>query len=184
MASWIDRFAAMSVADRFQTIAEDPSTLDALLREVETLSNAATGILNMYGPPSEYGGVSREMWQRLADALDVKDLNGPAGGALVGQTVPAESTGASHVIPDGTYLCACTCGCVDRTIRPGRCMVCRVRESCLNDERVCEACEDGYRLASDGIHYDHNDSTWGVCRKVIAAIRMDRERKRARAEYP
>lgn len=37
---------------------------------------------------------------------------------------------------------------------------------------------------ADGIHYDHNDSTWGVCRKVIAAIRMDRERKRARAEYP
>lgn len=96
MSTWIDRFAAMSVADRFQTIAEDPSTLDALLREVETLSNAATGILNMYGPPSEYGGVSREMWQRLADALDVKDLNGPAGGALVGQTVPTESTGASH----------------------------------------------------------------------------------------
>lgn len=64
-------------------------------------------------------------------------------------------------------------------------MVCRVRESCLNDERVCEACEDGYRLSSDGsIHYDHNDSTWGVCRKVIAAIRMDRERQRARAEYP
>lgn len=62
-------------------------------------------------------------------------------------------------------------------------MVCRVRESCLK-ERICEACEDGYRLASDGIHYDHNDSTWGVCRKVIASIRMDRERKRERSENP
>lgn len=84
----------------------------------------------------------------------------------------------------GPYLCACTCGCVDRTIRPGRCMVCRVRESCLKDERVCEACADGYRLASDGLHYDHNDSTWGVCRKVIASVRMDRESKRQRSENP
>lgn len=28
------------------------------------------------------------------------------------------------------------------------------------------------------------DSTWGVCRKVIASIRMDRERKRERSENP
>lgn len=38
------------------------------------------------------------------EALAAYDLNGPAGGALVGQTEPTEST--------GPYLCACTCGCV------------------------------------------------------------------------
>jgi hypothetical protein len=34
----------------------------------------------------------------------------------------------------------------------------------------CEACDAGYRLAADGIHY--NDArggwTWGVCRKIVA----------------
>lgn len=99
------------------------------------------------------------------EALAGYDLNGPAGGALVGQTAPTEST--------GPYLCACTCGCGDRTIRPGRCMVCRVRESCLKNEWTCEACAAGYRLAADGMHYDHDDSTWGVCRKVVASFRRE-----------
>lgn len=35
---------------------------------------------------------------------------------------------------------------------------------------VCEACEQGYRLAKDGLHYDdeRGGATWGVCRKVTA----------------
>lgn len=35
----------------------------------------------------------------------------------------------------------------------------------------CEACDAGYRLADDGIHYDARDATWGVCRKVVAILR-------------
>lgn len=33
---------------------------------------------------------------------------------------------------------------------------------------TCEACEAGYRLAVDGLHYDDDGGgwTWGVCRKV------------------
>lgn len=32
----------------------------------------------------------------------------------------------------------------------------------------CEACEAGFRLVPDGIHYDdvHDGLTWGVCRKL------------------
>lgn len=36
---------------------------------------------------------------------------------------------------------------------------------------TCEACDAGYPLAPDGLHYDPRDVTWGVCRKVVAAIR-------------
>lgn len=39
----------------------------------------------------------------------------------------------------------------------------------------CEACDAGYRLTADGLHYDHKDWTWGVCRKVVAAIKADME---------
>ena len=81
------------------------------------------------------------------------------------------------------YPCACTCGCVGLASMDGRCMACRRRESC-RDLMTCEACAAGYRLASDGIHYDHNDSTWGVCRKVVAQIRRDRQSKRERSEAP
>lgn len=97
------------------------------------------------------------------EALAAYDLNGPAGGALVGQTEPTEST--------GPYLCACTCGCVDLTIQRGRCMVCRVRQSCLKTEWTCEACAAGYRIGPWGVHYDHDDSTWGVCRKIVSSFR-------------
>lgn len=97
------------------------------------------------------------------EALAAYDLNGPAGGALAGQTEPTEST--------GPYLCACTCGCVGRTIRPGRCKVCRVRQSCLKTEWTCEACAAGYRIGPWGVHYDHDDSTWGVCRKIVSSFR-------------
>lgn len=155
MNTWIDRFARMSPEERAMTVAEDPSTFTALVNEAAVMQD-------WY-----------RRWRLARDAdppTQPDDLSGPAGGALVGQTEPTEST--------GPYLCACTCGCVDMTIRRGRCMVCRVRESC-RDLMTCEACAAGYRLASDGIHYDHNDSTWGVCRKVIASIRMDRERQRS-----
>ena len=41
----------------------------------------------------------------------------------------------------------------------------------------CEACDQGYRLNPDGLHYNHNlnDSTWGVCRRVVAALNDDHE---------
>ena len=145
--TWIDRFGALSPEERAMTVAEDPSTLTALVNEARLMQD----------------------WYRRWRLARESDPPGQPAGTL---------------IPPGPYLCACTCGCVDLTIRRGRCMVCRVRESCLKDERVCEACADGYRLASDGLHYDHNGSTWGVCRKVIASIRMDREHKRQRSENP
>lgn len=36
----------------------------------------------------------------------------------------------------------------------------------------CEACDAGYRLAKDGLHYndEHGGRTWGVCRKVVASL--------------
>lgn len=67
--------------------------------------------------------------------------------------------------------CACICGCVEVATRDGRCDICRLRESCRG-LWTCEACAAGYRLASDGIHYDHKNSTWGVCRKVVASIKF------------
>src|SRR6476619_7054261 len=41
----------------------------------------------------------------------------------------------------------------------------------LSDE-PCEACAYGYRLAAGGLHYndDRGGATWGVCRKVAAAL--------------
>jgi hypothetical protein len=148
------------------------------------------------------------------------NLDGPAGGALVGRSAPTESTGiligdvvlvGGHVEPpqfqivttdhergrwqtrreevmavfrpvwrkgrhaestDVSWMpCACTCGCVEVATRDGRCDTCRLRESCRG-LRTCEACAAGYRLASDGIHYDQNDSTWGVCRKITASIKF------------
>lgn len=41
--TWIDRFHAMSVADAVQTIAEDPSTLVALVREAQAVTTATAG---------------------------------------------------------------------------------------------------------------------------------------------
>lgn len=47
----------------------------------------------------------------------------------------------------------------------------------------CEACDAGMRLAPDGIHYDESRGgvTWGVCRKIVAALRLVRTE---RAEEP
>lgn len=145
MSTWIDRFAKMSPEERAQTVAEDASTLMALVNEAALMQD----------------WYRRWRLAREADPpTQPDDINGPS-----------------------LSPCACTCNCGGLTITPGRCMVCRVRESC-RDLRTCEACAAGYRLASDGIHYDHNDSTWGVCRKVIASIRMDREHKRQRSDNP
>jgi hypothetical protein len=38
----------------------------------------------------------------------------------------------------------------------------------------CEACDAGYRLVADGIHYDdaRGGQTWGVCRKVVEQLRQ------------
>lgn len=38
------------------------------------------------------------------------------------------------------------------------------------EDATCEACDAGYRLADDGIHYNDASGgwTWGVCRKVVA----------------
>lgn len=40
------------------------------------------------------------------------------------------------------------------------------------EKATCEACEQGFRLAPDGIHYDdaRGGWTWGVCRKVTASL--------------
>lgn len=44
-------------------------------------------------------------------------------------------------------------------------------------EVECEACERGYRLNPDGLHYNdaRGGATWGVCRKKVAAINDDYE---------
>lgn len=145
-------------------VAAPPADLVALVREWQEARKPAT-----LSAPGEFLAETFQAAVRRMSAADealaAYQLDGPAGGALVGQTAPTEST--------GPYLCACTCGCGDRTIRPGRCMVCRVRESCLKNEWTCEACAAGYRLAADGMHYDHDDSTWGVCRKVVASFRRE-----------
>lgn len=41
----------------------------------------------------------------------------------------------------------------------------------------CEACDAGYRLGRNGVHYDdaHGGSTWGVCQKIVAANRTASE---------
>ena len=151
---------ALSAAPR----ADAPADLVQLVREWQEARKPAT----LVAPGEFLAETYQAAVKRMAaadEALAVYDLNGPAGGALVGQTAPTEST--------GPYLCACTCGCGDRTIRPGRCMVCRVREGCLKNEWTCEACAAGYRLAADGMHYDHDDATWGVCRKVVASFRRE-----------
>jgi hypothetical protein len=40
----------------------------------------------------------------------------------------------------------------------------------------CEACESGFRRASDGLHYDdaHGGATWGQCRKITEAYHRER----------
>lgn len=192
LSTWIDRFAMMSPEARAMTVAEDPSTLTALVNEAAlvqdwyrrwclarrsdpptqpepiAIPNIAIGDVVLVGghaEPPQFKIVTTvyesEHWQARLEEIAAVFRPVWRNGQL------AEGAG----VPDGLYLCACTCGCVDRTIRRGRCMVCRVRESCLK-ERICEACEDGYRLALDGIHYDHNGSTWGVCRKVVSSIKF------------
>lgn len=138
------------------------SELVALVREWQE----ARKPVGLNAPGVEVAETYQRAVARMAaadEALAAYDLNGPADGALAGQTEPTEST--------GLYLCACTCGCVGRTMRPGRCMVCRVRESCLKTEWTCEACAAGYRIGPFGVHYDHDDSTWGVCRKIVSSFR-------------
>ena len=96
MNTWIDRFARMSPEERAMTVAEDPSTFTALVNEAAVMQD-------WY-----------RRWRLARDAdppTQPDDLSGPAGGALVGQTEPTEST--------GPYLCACTCGCVDMTLLRG-----------------------------------------------------------------
>lgn len=40
------------------------------------------------------------------------------------------------------------------------------------EEVKCEACDQGYRFMSDGLHCNPNmnDATWGVCRKLVAYL--------------
>jgi hypothetical protein len=207
LSTWIDRFAMMSPEERAMTVAEDPSTLTALVNEAALAQDwyRRWCLARKADPPTQPADI---------------DLNGPAGGAPVGETAPTESTGiligdvvlvGGHVEPpqfqivttdhergrwqtrreevmavfrpvwrkgrhaestDVSWMpCACTCGCVEVATRDGRCDTCRLRESCRG-LRTCEACAAGYRLASDGIHYDQNDSTWGVCRKITASIKF------------
>lgn len=42
----------------------------------------------------------------------------------------------------------------------------------VTEDTNCEACDAGYRLAKDGLHYndEHGGRTWGVCRKVVASL--------------
>jgi hypothetical protein len=144
------------------------SELVALVREWQE----ARKPVGLNAPGVEVAETYQRAVARMAaadEALAAYDLNGPADGALAGQTEPTEST--------GLYLCACTCGCVGRTMRPGRCMVCRVRESCLKTEWTCEACAAGYRIEPSGLHYDLNDSTWGVCRKIVSSFRRAEGRR-------
>lgn len=48
----------------------------------------------------------------------------------------------------------------------------------------CEACERGYRLAGDGLHYDdeHGGATWGVCRRVVAKLEQQDRANRGERE--
>jgi len=53
---------------------------------------------------------------------------------------------------------------------------------------TCEACDAGFRLNPDGLHYNdsRNGATWGVCRKFVAAVTREREEKenREKADDP
>ena len=47
-----------------------------------------------------------------------------------------------------------------------------VAKQLIFPEVTCEACDAGYRLNSDGLHYDDDRGgrTWGVCRKVVELL--------------
>lgn len=44
----------------------------------------------------------------------------------------------------------------------------------LEQMPACEACDAGFRLAGDGVHYDDAKGgwTWGVCRREVARLRL------------
>lgn len=123
------------------------------------------------GAISELATVRAEALEECADGMERAAKKARAALPASSPAAPAEQRCRCGTESTGPYLCACTCGCVGRTIRPGRCKVCRVRQSCLKTEWTCEACAAGYRIGPWGVHYDHDDSTWGVCRKIVSSFR-------------
>ncbi len=91
MSTWIDRFAAMSVTDMVQTIVEDPSTLGALLDEA---IRYRTGLVNH--------AIECPQCQSTAVRAALRNLNGSAGGALVGQAEALSRRSRRPVLPRGT----------------------------------------------------------------------------------
>lgn len=196
--NWIDRFAKMDLFDAVQTIQEDWSTLSALIHEAETVRNTqarqvleelSVFIDNRYASGNERSlhedEIAVELW--VADRLAAFRVPG-----AVPDCADDVCQAAKH---DGVLCAEDECDFHSGVRKPppspeGAAPPPAPREAVrvlaglrAAAATACEACEAGMRLSESSLHYhdgpgykgSQSGDTWGVCRKVVAALRAEGE---------